>query len=128
MGSKQEAVSVQDGLTATLNALRPQTKAAKLRPLIPMIERKLTEGVTLETIAQTLVRGGLDISLGTLKSYLSRHRKKYGKSDDAQNVSCERPSSAAATSVEELNALMRPDPDAEAHMIARFERAGRRKK
>ena len=41
MGSKQEAVSVQDGLTATLNALRPQTKAAKLRPLDQLAHQPL---------------------------------------------------------------------------------------
>ncbi|SCK09217.1 hypothetical protein VAR608DRAFT_0321 [Variovorax sp. HW608] len=67
--------SKQDLVTAVL-ALEPQTKAARLRDVLPVIEQKLAEGVRIADIARTLNDGGLELTGGTLKSYLSRYRKR----------------------------------------------------
>ena len=48
----------------------PTTKAARLRDVMPEIEKKLSVGVQLRAIHQALTGAGLDLSLQTLKTYL----------------------------------------------------------
>jgi len=53
----------------------PTTKAARLREVMPEIEKKLAVGVQLRTIHQALTGAGVDLTLQTLKTYLYRYRK-----------------------------------------------------
>lgn len=54
----------------------PTTKAARLRDVMPEIEKKLAVGVQLRAIHQALTGAGLDLTLQTLKTYLYRFRKQ----------------------------------------------------
>lgn len=54
----------------------PTTKAARLRDVMPEIEKKLAVGVRLRAIHLALTGAGLDLTLQTLKTYLYRYRKK----------------------------------------------------
>lgn len=55
---------------------QPTTKAARLRDVMPEIEKKLAVGVQLRTIHQALTGAGFDLTLQTLKTYLYRYRKQ----------------------------------------------------
>lgn len=59
--------------------MEPKTKASRVREVLPAIEQKLAEGVRIADILRTLSDGGLELTEGTLKSYLSRHRKRATK-------------------------------------------------
>ncbi|SAK93667.1 hypothetical protein AWB79_06986 [Caballeronia hypogeia] len=54
----------------------PTTKAARLRDVMPEIEKRLAVGVQLRAIHQALTGAGFDLTLQTLKTYLYRYRKK----------------------------------------------------
>lgn len=56
-------------------------KARRLRILWPLIEAKLTEGVSHAAILDFLNRSGFDLTEATYKSYLYRHRKKQRKQE-----------------------------------------------
>jgi len=57
-------------------ALTPRSKAARLWELMPAIEAKLAQGVTADQIVEALNRGGLMLTHGTFRTYLSRYRKQ----------------------------------------------------
>jgi hypothetical protein len=63
-------------LKQAISQLQPTAKSARLRELMPAIEDRLAAGVQLKVIHETLKKGGLTITLGTLKNYLYRHRKQ----------------------------------------------------
>ncbi|HHW1937432.1 TPA: hypothetical protein ACUUEN_005503 [Pseudomonas aeruginosa] len=62
-------------IEAALMAVEPETKAAKIRQVMPVIERQLKAGVTRRAILEVLKQQGIEVSMDTLKSYLYRHRK-----------------------------------------------------
>lgn len=62
-------------IEAALMAVEPETKAAKIRQVMPVIERQLKAGVTRKAILEVLKAQGIEVSMDTLKSYLYRHRK-----------------------------------------------------
>lgn len=66
---------------ATIRALqgkqRPVSK--KIKPLLPDIERQISEGFALADIVEALNEQGIDVTLKNLKMILYRHRKKVGK-------------------------------------------------
>ncbi|SEB25414.1 conjugal transfer protein TraD [Variovorax sp. YR216] len=66
-------------LIRALEAIEPETKAARVREILPVIERKLAAGVRLAVILKALNDAGLELSEATLRSYLYQHRKKLGK-------------------------------------------------
>ncbi|SAL05372.1 hypothetical protein AWB81_07134 [Caballeronia arationis] len=59
-----------------VSEIEPTTKAARLRDVMPEIEKKLAVGVQLRAIHQALTGAGLDLTLQTLKTYLYRYRKE----------------------------------------------------
>jgi hypothetical protein len=63
-------------LKTAIEAIAPTSKAAKLRQLMPVIERKLDEGVKAVDILAVLKEGGLEMTLGTFRNYLHQYRKK----------------------------------------------------
>jgi DNA-binding transcriptional ArsR family regulator len=58
-----------------VDKVEPATKAAKLREVMPEIERKIAAGAHIADIVDALNSNGFDITLATLKSYLYRFRK-----------------------------------------------------
>lgn len=71
----------EDIKTAILG-LPGRTLAAKLRQLMPDIDRRVREGVGHEEIVETLNRHGIEVKLETFRKYLYRYRKK-AKSTEA---------------------------------------------
>jgi hypothetical protein len=65
-----------DALIAGLRNLTVRTKAGQMRALMPVIEERLTAGVAQQDIVSALRESGIDMTLGTFKSYLHRHRVK----------------------------------------------------
>lgn len=63
-------------LIESIRALSARTKAGSLRALMPVIEDRLAAGVAQQDIVTALREGGIDLTLGTFKSYLHRHRAK----------------------------------------------------
>jgi len=68
--------SDRDGDLGDLIAATPgrARKSARLRRLLPEIERRLKDGVTHEEIVALLNASGLEMTLGTFRNYLYRHR------------------------------------------------------
>lgn len=58
-----------------IDQVEPGTKAAKLRDVMPEIERKIAAGARIADIVEALNDNGLDLTLATLKSYLYRFRR-----------------------------------------------------
>lgn len=69
----------KEDLVAAVLAMEPATKAARVRDVLPAIEQKVAEGVRIADIVDTLSNAGLELTVGTLKSYLSRHRRRPAK-------------------------------------------------
>ncbi len=68
---------MSDDLEARIEALTGRTAAARLRAVMPVIDRKVREGVRHEDIVQALAAAGLRLSLNTFRSYLYRYRKRH---------------------------------------------------
>ena len=65
-----------EDLKTAILSLPGKTLAAKLRQLMPDIDRRVREGVGHEEIVETLNQHGLDVKLETFRKYLYRYRKK----------------------------------------------------
>lgn len=89
-------------LATALQAVEPETKAAQIRQVMPIIEQQLKAGVRRQAILNVLKEQGIEISMETLKSYLYRYRKsvKAGTVEASANV----PSSQSAAVVPEATA------------------------
>lgn len=59
-----------------LAAIPPRTKAAKIRAFMPAIEKRISDGVSHQAIITWLADGGIEVTLGTFKSYLQRYRRE----------------------------------------------------
>jgi hypothetical protein len=67
---------VSDDLEARIEALTGRTAAARLRAVMPVIDRKVREGVRHEDIVEALQAAGLSVSLNTFRVNLYRYRKR----------------------------------------------------
>ncbi|ASN03481.1 conjugal transfer protein TraD (plasmid) [Xanthomonas citri pv. malvacearum] len=138
-------------LTQALTAIEPKTKAAKVREVMPVIEQRIAAGVRIADILKTLKDSGIDLTEATLKSYLYRYRKKHQaktkgqqsasrtvgmpappQPGESESVSQETDSPETSTprgpiSMQELDRLMKPDPEEQAKDIARYERLAKEK-
>ena len=134
-------MDIQDAL----NKLQPTTKAARLRALLPDIERQLAAGVQLKAIQAALHSGGLEFTLTTLKTYLYRFRKETPRSALSTVVPVaipiasatrlpvnhgtnEEQAAAQPVSVQDLARLMQPDAHQEATDIALYERIAKQQR
>jgi hypothetical protein len=59
-----------------LAAIPPRTKAARIRAFMPAIEKCISDGVSHQAIITWLADGGIEVTLGTFKSYLQRYRRE----------------------------------------------------
>ena len=139
-------------LAAALKAVEPETKAAQIRQVMPIIEQQLKAGVRRQAILDVLKEQGIEIGMETLKSYLYRYRKALkaeGKSDavdvpkqpameaqpqvqlepkpesvsyDSDKDNQQQPAPMAPS---ELSKIMNPGDDVNASELARYENAGR---
>lgn len=139
-------------LVTALKAVEPETKAAQIRQVMPIIEQQLKAGVRRQAILDVLKEQGIEIGMETLKSYLYRYRKALkaeGKSDavdvpkqpameaqpqvqpepktesvsyDADKDDQQQPAPMAPN---ELSKIMNPGDDVNASELARYESAGR---
>ncbi|AIY44232.1 hypothetical protein LT85_p053 (plasmid) [Collimonas arenae] len=119
-----------------ISEMQPTTKAAKLRSLMPEIERKLAEGVQFKDVLEALKIGGLEFDLATFKTYVYRFRKENVKTvtvskkpsvgtaetETGQPESAAENSPGEPVSMQHLSNLMKPDPDQEAADILNYER------
>ena len=61
-------------MTDLLSELKPRSKAARFRLLLPTIETKIKAGVDHAQIIEALAKLGLDLTPGTYFNYLKRSR------------------------------------------------------
>ena len=143
-------------LTNALMAVEPETKAAKIRQVMPLIEQQLSAGVRLQVILDVLKQQGIELSMETLKSYLYRYRKAQKQNPEKQaatssqvpsvqpviereapekeggvsyDTDAESPvSQTAPLGPSELSKIMNPGDDKNASDLAMYESAGRRKR
>lgn len=90
-----------------LAAIPPRTKAAKIRAFMPAIEKRISEGVSHQAIITWLADGGIEVTLGTFKSYLQRYRR------DAQTLQqpvTQIPTQAPALMNTDRNTGTNPEP------------------
>lgn len=66
-----------EALTSMLSGLKSKSAYSQLKPLMPLIDRKIKEGVRRSEIHEMLTAQGIDISAGSFYTYLSRYRKKH---------------------------------------------------
>ncbi|WP_449106792.1 hypothetical protein [Pseudomonas mohnii] len=139
-------------LVTALKAVEPETKAAQIRQVMPIIEQQLKAGVRRQAILDVLKEQGIEIGMETLKSYLYRYRKALkaeGKSDavdvpkppameaqpqvqpesktesvsyDTDKDDQQQPAPMAPS---ELSKIMNPGDDVNASELARYESASR---
>jgi len=143
-------------LTNALMAVGPESKAAKIRQVMPLIEQQLSAGVRRQVILDVLKEQGIELSMETLKSYLYRYRKAQ-RQDPAKQTETTSPvpsmqpviereapekdggvsydtdadskvSQAAPVGPSELSKIMNPGDDQNASDLAMYESAGRRKR
>lgn len=138
-------------LVTALKAVEPETKAAQIRQVMPIIEQQLKAGVRRQAILDVLKEQGIEIGMETLKSYLYRYRKALkaeGKSDavdvpkppamEAQPQVQPEPKTESISydtdkddqqqppmAPSELSKIMNPGDDVNASELARYESAGR---
>ncbi|MGZ9709270.1 hypothetical protein ACXX82_00315 [Glaciimonas sp. GNP009] len=124
-------MDIKDALTK----LQPTTKAARLRALLPDIERQLAAGVQLKAIQAALHSGGLELTLATLKTYVYRfrqaaHHPAIGVTNVvvASPASTQEPVTDQPVSVQDLARLMQPDAQQEATDIAHYERIAKQQR
>ncbi len=67
---------MSDDLEARIEALTGRTASARLRSVMPVIDRKVREGVRHEDIVEALQAAGLRVSLNTFRVNLYRYRKR----------------------------------------------------
>lgn len=105
-------------LEQALEAIEPRSKAARVREVMPVIERKLAAGVLLADILAVLKTAGLEMSPATLRSYLYQFRKARAKAESALPTA---PASGAASvsSVSCEPSAASPHPPTPASMPAR---------
>ncbi len=73
-----------DALKSLIDAIPGRTVAAKLRRIMPDIDRRVREGIQHEEIIDTLNANGFALNLNTFRSYLYRYRRAV--QDDGQAV------------------------------------------
>jgi len=88
-----------------LAAIPPRTKAAKIRAFMPAIEKRISDGVSHQAIITWLADGGIEITLGTFKSYLQRYRR-----DALQQPVTQIPTQAPALMNTDRNTGTNPEP------------------
>jgi hypothetical protein len=66
-------------MKSRINALGVTSKAARLKVLMPEIDRKVSQGVKHEDIVQALAEDGLTVSLATFRTNLYRYRRQSGQ-------------------------------------------------
>lgn len=143
-------------LTNALMAVGPESKAAKIRQVMPLIEQQISAGVRLQVILDVLKQQGVDLSMATLKSYLYRYRQterqksekttktispvpsmqpviERGAPENDGGVSYDtetdsKVSQATPLGPSELSKIMNPGDDQNASDLAMYENAGRRKR
>jgi hypothetical protein len=69
-------MAMSSDLKNSLEKLQAETKAARLRALMPLIESKIREGIRHVEIIRSLNEQGFALSEYTYRSYLQRYRKK----------------------------------------------------
>lgn len=143
-------------LANALMAVEPETKAAKIRQVMPLIEKQLSAGVRRQVILDVLKEQGIEVSMETLKSYLYRYRKAQ-RQKPTQPTETTTPVPSVQPVVErgepeidggvsydtdqepkvietaplgpsELSKIMNPGDDQNASDLAMYENAGRRKR
>nr|WP_228857466.1 hypothetical protein [Pseudomonas syringae]QOQ33312.1 hypothetical protein [Pseudomonas syringae pv. actinidiae] len=143
-------------LTNALMAVGPESKAAKIRKVMPLIEQQLSAGVRRQVILDVLKQQGIELSMETLKSYLYRYRKaqrqkptqstqttnpapsiqpvdERGEPERNGGVSYDTDSEhegsqTAPLGPSELSKIMNPGDDQNASDLAMYENAGRRRR
>lgn len=139
-------------LAKALQDVEPVTKAAKVREVMPIIEKQLRAGVRQQAILDVLKAQGIDLTLATFKSYLARYRKSTnpeGKApsqprtpvveqappiaSEPESVSYDTETDADATPPSpvgpgELGRVMNPGDDANASDMARYENVGKKQR
>jgi len=85
-------VTQAEELKAIIEAIPGKTLAAKLRRVMPEIDRRVREGVMHEEIVKALNEHGFDLNLNTFRSYLYRYRRKL--KDAAEFPSAKAPGAA----------------------------------
>ena len=134
-------------LATALQAVEPETKAAQIRQVMPIIEQQLKAGVRRQAILDVLKAQGIEITMETLKSYLYRYRKSVkagtveapasqpnlqsaaavAPAEISVSISCDtKPESEeppAPMAPTELNKIMNPGDDVNASELARYESA-----
>ena len=72
-------MSQTDDLKAMISAMPGKTLAAKLRAVMPEIDKRVREGVRHDELIEMLNIHGFDLKLNTFRKYLYRYRKKLAE-------------------------------------------------
>lgn len=79
-------MDVSDLLKTKINSLTVKSKSAKLKSIMPEIDRKVTEGVSHEDIVEALREEGFIISLPTFRTNLYRYRREMKGREETEGV------------------------------------------
>lgn len=73
----------KERLPEALRAVPVRTLSGRLRSFMPLIERRMRDGVHLSQITEVLQSNGLPIQIGTLRKYLTRYHQSQRNSNAA---------------------------------------------
>jgi hypothetical protein len=93
-------VPPSDDLKSLIDAIPGRTVAAKLRRIMPDIDRRVREGIQHEEIIDTLNANGFDLNLNTFRSYLYRYRKTLQAAEGTASPSRVAPAPVATSPAE----------------------------
>lgn len=99
-------MSQPNDLKALIESIPGRTVAARLRRIMPEIDRRIREGVQHDEIIETLNAHGFDLNLNTFRSNLYRYRKKVRVE---QSASPAPELASAATPLPTQNSAPEPD-------------------
>jgi hypothetical protein len=93
-------VPSSDDLKGLIDAIPGRTVAAKLRRMMPDIDRRVREGIQHEEIISTLNANGFSLNLNTFRSYLYRYRKTVQGAEGTASPSRVAPAPVATSPAE----------------------------
>ena len=119
------STALGENLDALANRKTTPSKAALIRQHLAQIEAAQTAGATNTEIVEAFRRSGVEISLSTFESTLSRCRKKRGKSTKRDNATKQKTATAegggkkedasAPPQTRKRTGLQMPDPPPKFH-------------
>ncbi|MGI4847042.1 MAG: hypothetical protein ACRYGK_02735 [Janthinobacterium lividum] len=119
---------MDDDLGQDLARIEPKTIVGKIRKYMPLIDQKMSEGVSAQDMLEVLSKHGIDLNISTFRYYVHQYRKQKKSSGEVSSNTLPRktkiekniaeknlpetapPQKREPLSVQDLHKVMNQDP------------------